>query len=275
MIDWLHCMDLGVVGADFAGNLLFHVLPSFPGSTMKQQCQALLHRHLQAFYRENPVTSNKLTTLTPLMIQKKNAKGKLTSPKLRASAGELRSLVPWLLHCSVHIGRHQNFGQYDLAATQHLVSMYSCLSRDDYSPAALAAHCRKFMLLYVELEKHAPAGLWKMKPKFHMAQELCEFDLVNPSLTWVYRDEDYGGSLAKTSKHRGGFNTPSVISRIHSPSLFLAILCPHGLCSEKDWKWLPLGKGGDLLCRRNGISRVGDMTYLLCRRKNMNPVQEK
>ena len=38
------------------------------------------------------------------------------------------------------------------------------------------------MLLYVELEKHAPAGLWKMKPKFHMAQELCEFDLVNPIL---------------------------------------------------------------------------------------------
>ena len=132
-----------------------------------------------------------------------------------------------------------------------------------------------YMILHVELEKHAPAGLWKMKPQFHMAQELCEFDLVNLSLTWVYRDEDYGGSLAKTSKHRGGFNTPSVISKIHSPSLFLAILCPHGLCSEKDWKWLPLGKGGDLLCRRNGISRVGDMTYLPRRRKNMNPVQEK
>ena len=118
MIDWLHCMDLGV-GADFAGNLLFHVLPLFPGSTMKQQCQAL-HRHLQAFYRENPGWSNKLTTLTPLMVQKKNAKGKLTSPKLGASAGELRSLVPWLLHCSVHIGHHQNFGQYDFGCNTAL-----------------------------------------------------------------------------------------------------------------------------------------------------------
>ena len=84
--------------------------------------------------------------------------------------------------CSVHIGHHQTLDNMILAATQHLVSMYSCLSRDDYSPAALATHCRKFMLLYVELEKHAPAGLWKMKPKFHMAQELCEFDLVTPWL---------------------------------------------------------------------------------------------
>lgn len=212
VIDWLHCMDLGV-GADFAGNLLFHVLPSFPGTSMKQQCQAL-HRHLQAWYRENPGWSNKLTSLTPLMIRKQNAKGRLTSPKLRASAGELRSLVPWLLQLAqCTLDTTKTLDNMILAATQHLVSMYSCLSRDNYSPQALATHCRKFMLLYVELERTAPAGTWKMKPKFHMAQELCEFDLVNPSLTWVYRDEDFGGSLAKTSKHRGGFNTPFAISK--------------------------------------------------------------
>jgi hypothetical protein len=50
-IDWLHCMDLGM-GADFAGNLLYHVLPKFPGNGMKQQFKAL-HRHLQAWYRKN------------------------------------------------------------------------------------------------------------------------------------------------------------------------------------------------------------------------------
>lgn len=212
MIDWLHCMDLGV-GADFAGNLLFHVLPLFPGSSMKQQRKAL-HRHLQAFYRDNPGWPNKLTTLTPLMIRKKNAKGKLTSPKLRASAGELRSLIPWLLQLAQRtLDPGKPLDYMILAATQHLTSMYSCLSRDHYCPADLATHCRKFMLLYVELEKHAAPGLWKMKPKFHMAQELCEFDLVNPSLTWVYRDEDYGGSLSKASKHRGGTNSPFAISK--------------------------------------------------------------
>ena len=33
VIDWLHCMDLGM-GAEFAGNLLYHVLPKFPGNGM-------------------------------------------------------------------------------------------------------------------------------------------------------------------------------------------------------------------------------------------------
>ena len=84
-----------------------------------------------------------------------------------------------------------------LAATQHLVSVYQCLSRDQYSPAEMATHCRKFLLLYVELEKNTAEGVWKFKPKFHMAQELCEHDLVNPSVTWVYRDEDFGGSMAE------------------------------------------------------------------------------
>lgn len=90
--------------------------------------------------------------------------------------------------------------------------MYQCLSRDTHPPADMASNCRKILLLYVELEKHAIDGLWKFKPKFHMAQELCEFDLVNPALTWVYRDEDYGGSIAKASQHRGGNNTALAIS---------------------------------------------------------------
>ena len=91
VIDWLHCMDLGMA-ADFAGNLLFHVLPCFPGRDIKQHCK-VLHRHLQSWYRNNPGWSNKLTSLTPLMIRKKNAKGQYTSPKLRASAGILGAMA--------------------------------------------------------------------------------------------------------------------------------------------------------------------------------------
>ena len=52
VIDWLHCMDLGMA-ADFAGNLLFHALPCFPGRDIKQQCK-VLHWHLQSWYRTNP-----------------------------------------------------------------------------------------------------------------------------------------------------------------------------------------------------------------------------
>ena len=137
----------------------------------------------------------------------------MTSPKLRASAGELRSLVPWLLELAeCTLDKTDSFENMVLAATKHLVSMYQCLSRDTHPPADMASNCRKILLLYVELEKHAIDGLWKFKPKFHMAQELCEFDLANPALTWAYRDEDYGGSIAKASQHRGGNNTALAIS---------------------------------------------------------------
>ena len=212
VIDWLHCMDLGMA-ADFAGNLLFHVLPCFPGRDIKQQCK-VLHRHLQSWYRDNPGWSNKLTSLTPLMIRKKNAKGRYTSPKLRASAGEMRPLVPWLLQLAqCTLDNNKPLENMMLAATQHLVSMYQCLSRAQYSPAEMGTHCRKFLLLYVELEKNTAEGLWKFKPKFHMAQELCEHDLVNPSVTWVYRNKDFGGSMAKVSKHRGGTHSALAISK--------------------------------------------------------------
>ena len=191
--DWLRCMDLGTA-AGFAGNLLFHVLRCFPGRDIKQQCKVL-----------HPGWSNKLTSLTPLMIRKKDAKGQYTSPKLRASSADMRSLVPWLLQLAqCTLDNNEPLENMTLAATQHLVSMYQCLSRAQYSPAEMATHCWKFLLLYVELEKNTAEGLWKFKLKFHMAQELCEHDLVNPSVTWEYRDEDFEGSMAKVSKHRGG-----------------------------------------------------------------------
>lgn len=65
-IDWLHCMDLGMA-ADFAGNLLFHALPQFPGKDMKHQRKAL-HRHLQ-FERRMPGASS-LPPSSGLVLEK-------------------------------------------------------------------------------------------------------------------------------------------------------------------------------------------------------------
>ena len=211
VIDWLHCMDLGMA-ADFAGNLLYHILDKFPGASQKERCKAM-HRHLQAWYRHNTY-SNKLTSLTPGMLRKESKKGGLSSPKLRASAGEMRSLVPWL--CSVASASLDTTDLLEnamLAASKHLLKMYQCLDKDSYNPGELAENCRKFLLFYVSLEDNSAGNLWKFKPKFHMAQELCEFDQVNPSLSWVYRDEDYGGSIAASAKHRGGLNSATATSR--------------------------------------------------------------
>ena len=69
--------------------------------------------------------------------------------------------------------------------------MYDCLSRNSFCQATFKEP-RKFLLLYLALEQSSPAGLWKFKPKFHLLQELAEFDQVIPSLSRTYRDEDWG-----------------------------------------------------------------------------------
>ena len=139
------------MGADFAGNLLYHVLPKFPGNCMKQQCKAL-HRHLQAWYRKKSRLFKQTHNFDSFDNSQKKCKWKLTSPKLRASAGELRSLVPWLLELAeCTLDKTGSFENMVLAATKHLVSMYQCLSRDTHSPADIASNCRKILLLYVEL----------------------------------------------------------------------------------------------------------------------------
>ena len=70
--------------------------------------------------------------------------------------------------------------------------MNDCLSQNSFCQATFKELTRKFLLLYLALEQSSPEGLWKFTPKFHLLQELAEFDQVLPSLSWTYRDEDWG-----------------------------------------------------------------------------------
>ena len=74
-----------------------------------------------------------------------------------------------------------------------------------------------------ELEKKAPE--FRIVPKLHFFQELCEMTDINPSLTWCYRDEDFGGSLAAMSRVRGGANRAANIAK----SVLLKFCCQHRL----------------------------------------------
>ena len=74
--------------------------------------------------------------------------------------------------------------------------------------AAGSNACRKCCILYQSLSKHFEAqGLWSMKPKLHLFQELAEFqapDLGHPGKFWAYKDEDFVGMIAKLAGSRGG-----------------------------------------------------------------------
>ena len=64
--------------------------------------------------------------------------------------------------------------------------------------------------------KRAQGGdAWKVKPKLHLFQELLEFTAVeagNPRNFWTYKDEDWGGWLAKRGARRGGASWAANVS---------------------------------------------------------------
>jgi len=199
-IDWLHCCDLGVA-ADFLGNVLYAVLQRMPGSSIIQQCSALFLEIL-AWYKANNV-QDRFQNITHLMIRKAANK----PPKLRGKAAEIRGLVPFALYASEKwLDDGSLESQAITIAAQSLVVCYANLNPDEFQPARIREACRTFCLQYSALEQFhgEDSCLWRIKPKFHLFQEICEMSRNCPSGSWTYRDEDFGGTAARYVCSRGG-----------------------------------------------------------------------
>ncbi len=98
-------------------------------------------------------------------------------------------------------------------AANHLWSCYQCLSHEAFSAQTLAHHSMKFAAMIVALEMY-DSSLFRVKPKLHLFQEMAEMQGSNPSDTWCYRDEEFGGSIAGTGRRRGGANSPMAQGRL-------------------------------------------------------------
>jgi hypothetical protein len=208
-MDWLHCADQGV-SADFLGNLfqLFLERRKLPGASAKERCSSLWAR-IQDFYRAHQV-EDKLQGLRTTMICQE---GK--APKLRCSAAQCRALVPLGKQLADALLCDED--PEEAAAKEaagHLASCYQALSASSiFWEEALAAASRKFALLLVALEAHrGHPWRWRVKPKLHLWLELCS-EGSQPSSFWTYRDEDFGGFLARLSRRRGGLLRPGATSR--------------------------------------------------------------
>ena len=92
-------------------------------------------------------------------------------------------------------------------AAFHLNEVYSALSANHPSPAAaMKEHGLKFALQYIALHDHLNAAdehAFRIKPKLHLFIHITSDDSL-PRLTWTYRDEDFGGSVARMARRRGG-----------------------------------------------------------------------
>ncbi len=199
VIDWLHCCDLGV-GSDFLGNIFWVCLPLLPGTTQVLRVQAL-YRKIRDYYSRH-VCDSRLDNLTVTMIRKTAH----APPKLRSKAAETRSLIFFAQELTQELLGHSTF---DCTVKQLCIEMnkcYACLTRSSFSSQELSNACKSFCLLYKSLGDATPDddSLWRMKPKFHLWQELCQHSKSCPSTCWTYRDEDFGGSVAQLSRRRGG-----------------------------------------------------------------------
>lgn len=209
IIDWLHCCDLGV-GQDWLGNLFNFILSKMPGRNKELRLKALFHR-MQQFYAENG-TESCLDDLTPTMI-KKDPK----SPyKLRSKAAETRGLIPFARALAEELLLDTDPVESSVKKAAVLMdSCYSMLSTSTFSQQILGESCRQFCLIYVALGDHFDDDYsFKIKPKFHLWQELCLHSSGCPSTAWTYRDEDFGGTVAKLARRRGGKNTALCTARL-------------------------------------------------------------
>jgi len=206
-VDWLHAADQGVT-ADYLANLFVLLLTKLPGATKKDRCTSLWEK-VQKFYVDFAVHDRLQNLVLTMMVQGKKAY------KLRCSAAQCRALVPLgnqlameMLDMGDPVEGAARFGMF------HLFKCYEALSGATiFFADALRVNSTRFALQYVALEKASTdPRAWRIKPKLHLFLELCS-DGSMPSMIWAYRDEDYGGSVARMSRRRGGVLSAHAFSR--------------------------------------------------------------
>jgi hypothetical protein len=206
-VDWLHTVDLGI-GADILGQLFADLLPLIlPNSTHKLQVAELWGR-MREFYRATRPPSQ-LQTLTYEMIKPPSK-----AAKLRCKAGECRYLIPFGVQLAAEFNTGGSYRNAVCNLLRYLGEIQQALTEEPYPQAECAERSRKLCLLYVSLWKQCGQGdRWRVKPKLHLFQELMEFSLpASPRSYWTYKDEDWGGKLAKLSASRGGHHSAANIS---------------------------------------------------------------
>ena len=217
-IDWLHCADQGV-GPDFLGNLFdYLVRHKMPGANEEARCHALGAK-VMAYYDDNG-TLDRLKNFLPKTY--KSLKQTTRPPKLKGSAATCRALVPFgYLIALEYLSDADPVEAAMKQAAYHLKNCYDSLSdsNKDFSHEALYESSKNFALQYQALyEVFGRNVLWRPMPKMHMFLELCSMR-TEPQKFWNYRDEDFGGSVAKQSRMRGRWKKLSAYAK-HALDLF-------------------------------------------------------
>ena len=207
-MDWLHAADQGVT-ADFIGNVFHYLVEHYMTSGTKEERYQELWLLIQEYYEDENV-QDRLDTLQVSMVESGDGM------KLRCSAAKCRALVPFLLRITDELCDTANPIEAEIyGACFHLNKVYGCLSNNSpWSQEEFKQSSIEFATRYVSLHdrfNEENPKLWRIKPKMHFFLHLCS-DGGKPSMHWCYRDEDFGGSIAKAARRRGGSRNPGATS---------------------------------------------------------------
>ena len=207
MIDILHTVDLGIA-AHIIGNILFvyGILRGvFGGRTFSDRVQATAAA-LDAWYKRTKCPYRLQGALTLERIR-------ATSqwPKLKAKAAVARYLAKFALWV---VEEHGNGTEHDnlvLNVAGLLCAFYSVLECESRFLSEAARHNlpkigQRLAASYGRLAKLAfdnEQRLWKLSPKMHLFEHLCELQAVaygNPRWWWTYADEDLVGLMVDVAE---------------------------------------------------------------------------
>ena len=178
VIDVLHCLDLGV-SQDALGNLFYDAVNRsnlFSGRSQEERFKCLWAM-IRVYYQQTRGVSTPVQSMTWEMV-KRDSKG----PKLRTKGAETRGLVPFGLRLALAMRADDNtpYTRTQVRAFAALFQSY-CLMGHAWDATAAKASCREFLVMYKALPEESlqhrggDIRFWKVKPKFHMFQELGEY----------------------------------------------------------------------------------------------------
>jgi hypothetical protein len=213
--DWLHCADQGV-GADFLGNLFAYLVQhKMPGPNIEDRSKAL-GVHIEKYYEANDV-EDRLKEFLPKTFQ--SEKKTTRPPRLKGNAASVRALIGFGDQMAKQFLSDADPTEAAMkAAAHHLLNCYNSLREANkaFSHDALYNSSKNFALQYDALHEAFGGGVpWRPMPKMHLFLELCSSG-TEPEKFWNYRDEDFGGSVAKQSRMKGMWKK-------------LSAYCKHGL----------------------------------------------
>ena len=170
-----------------------------PGKNKKVR-RELLHTLIVAWYAKNGV-KDRIVGLRSWGVQAPKS-----SPKLKANAACVRALIPFAHEASLdYLVQAKPTHAAMTHASKALLDCYNCLSSDSLNwRAELPRASKDFAIQFAALQAASTNKRdWKIKPKMHQFLEMCQGN-SKPNMSWCYRDEDFGGSIAQLCRIKGG-----------------------------------------------------------------------